>query len=361
MLPVVPAVLRAALRPDGALLKGAHSPEASAGVDAHTLHQPVGVVAGITPFNIPVLVPLWMLGNALACGNAFVLKPSEKDPSASLLLAELVQRAGFPDGLFDVVQGDAEAVDTLLTHPGVAAVSFVGSTAVARHIDETGTRHGKRVQALGGAENHMVVLPDADLGAAADAAISAAGEGARVVVDGSTAPVEDGFFVGCSLLDEVEPGMRAYDDEIFGPVLGVVRAETFDEAVALVNANPTATGSPCSPATGAPPGASSARSRSAWWASTCRSPCRSPPTPSAGGRRHSSATRPCTAPRASASTPGPRSSRPAGPTPPRARSTSASRRRLEAAPIGAAAARAARRRRRRERRFRAAVCDNRLV
>ena len=156
------------------LLKGAHSSEVSTGVDVHTVVQPVGVVAGITPFNFPVMVPLWMLANALACGNAFVLKPSEKDPSASLLLAELVQRAGFPDGVFNVVQGDAEAVDALLAHPDVAAVSFVGSTPVARHVYETGTRHGKRVQALGGAKNHMVVLPDADVDAAADAAVSAA-------------------------------------------------------------------------------------------------------------------------------------------------------------------------------------------
>ncbi len=156
------------------LLKGAHSAEVSRGIDVHTVLQPVGVVAGITPFNFPVMVPLWMLANALACGNAFVLKPSEKDPSASLLLAELVQQAGFPDGVFDVVQGDAEAVDALLTHPDVDAVSFVGSTPVARHVYETGTAHGKRVQALGGAKNHMVVLPDADIDAAADAAISAA-------------------------------------------------------------------------------------------------------------------------------------------------------------------------------------------
>jgi malonate-semialdehyde dehydrogenase (acetylating)/methylmalonate-semialdehyde dehydrogenase len=254
------------------------------------------------------MVPLWMMANALACGNAFVLKPSEKDPSASLVLAELVQRAGFPDGVLNVVQGDAEAVDALLTHPGIDAVSFVGSTAVARHVYETGTRHGKRVQALGGAKNHMVVLPDADVEAAADAAVSAAygsagercmaisvvvtvgpvadplldaiakripdivvgpgaepasmmgplitpehrervrsyvdgaaDEGARVVVDGS-APDGPGFFVGCSLLDDVKPGMRAYEDEIFGPVLGVVRVATFDEAVALVNANPYGNG-----------------------------------------------------------------------------------------------------------------------
>ena len=286
------------------LLKGAHSAEVSRGVDVHTVLQPVGVAAGITPFNFPVMVPLWMLANALACGNAFVLKPSEKDPSASLLLAELVRQAGFPDGVCNVVQGDAEAVDALLTHADVDAVSFVGSTAVARHVYETGTAHGKRVQALGGAKNHMVVLADADIDAAADAAISAAygsagercmaisvvvavgpvadplvdaivaripavvvgpgdqpgsmmgplitaehrdrvrsyveraaGEGATVVVDGTTSPISDGFFVGCSLLDAVEPGMRAYDDEIFGPVLSVVRVTDFDDALALVNAN----------------------------------------------------------------------------------------------------------------------------
>ena len=155
------------------LLKGSHSSEAASGVDVHTVLQPVGVVAGITPFNFPVMVPLWMLANALACGNAFVLKPSEKDPSPSLRLAELVQEAGFPDGACNVVQGDAEAVNALLTHPDIDAVSFVGSTPVARHVYETGTAHGKRVQALGGAKNHMVVLPDADVDAAADSAISA--------------------------------------------------------------------------------------------------------------------------------------------------------------------------------------------
>ena len=296
------------------LLKGSHSAEVSGGVDVHTVLQPVGVVAGITPFNFPVMVPLWMLANALACGNAFVLKPSEKDPSASLLLADLVQQAGFPEGTFTVLQGDVEAVVSLLEHPDVDAVSFVGSTAVARHVYETATRHGKRVQALGGAKNHMVVLPDADVDAAADAAVSAgygsagercmaisvvvavgsvadglvdaiaarlpdvvvgpgddprsmmgplitgehrervrayvagaAGEGARVVVDGSAAPTghrtdTGGFFLGCSLVDGVEPGMRVYDDEIFGPVLSVVRVATFDEAVALVNANPYGNG-----------------------------------------------------------------------------------------------------------------------
>jgi malonate-semialdehyde dehydrogenase (acetylating)/methylmalonate-semialdehyde dehydrogenase len=295
------------------LLKGSHSSEVSSGVDVHTVLQPVGVVAGITPFNFPVMVPLWMIANALACGNTFILKPSEKDPSASLLLAEMVTEAGFPDGVLNVVHGDAEAVNTLLTHPDVDAVSFVGSTPVARHIYETGTAAGKRVQALGGAKNHMVVLPDADLDAAADAAISAgygsagercmaisvvvavgavadalvgaiarripdvvvgpgdepasmmgplitsehrdrvrsyvtgaAGEGATVVVDGSAPPDtlahDKGFFVGCSLLDGVAPGMRLYDDEIFGPVLSVVRVDTYDEAMALVNANPYGNG-----------------------------------------------------------------------------------------------------------------------
>jgi malonate-semialdehyde dehydrogenase (acetylating)/methylmalonate-semialdehyde dehydrogenase len=295
------------------LLKGAHSSEVSSGIDVHTVLQPVGVVAGITPFNFPVMVPLWMLANALACGNAFVHKPSEKDPSASLLLAELVQEAGFPDGVHTVVQGDAEAVDALLTHPDVDAISFVGSTAIARHVYETGAKHGKRVQALGGAKNHMVVLPDADLDAAADAAVSAgygsagercmaisvvvavgavadslvdaiqaripdvvvgpgddagsmmgplitrehrdrvrsylaraSSEGAVLVVDGSagtaTEELRDGFFVGCSLVDNVEPGMSVYDDEIFGPVLSVVRVPSFDDALALVNGNPYGNG-----------------------------------------------------------------------------------------------------------------------
>jgi malonate-semialdehyde dehydrogenase (acetylating)/methylmalonate-semialdehyde dehydrogenase len=291
------------------LLKGAHSSEVSAGIDVHTVLQPVGVVAGITPFNFPVMVPLWMLANALACGNAFVHKPSEKDPSASLLLAELVTEAGFPDGVHTVLQGDAEAVDALLAHPEIDAVSFVGSTAIARHVYETGAKHGKRVQALGGAKNHMVVLPDADLDAAADAAISAAygsagercmaisvvvavgavadplveaitaripdvvvgagdddasmmgplitrehrdrvqsylsraaADGAEVLVDGSASTDRDGFFVGCSLIDNVEPGMAVYDDEIFGPVLSIVRVPTYDDALTLVNANPYGNG-----------------------------------------------------------------------------------------------------------------------
>ncbi len=293
-----------------ALLRGGFSEQVSTGVDVYSTRQPLGVVAGITPFNFPVMVPLWMCANAIAAGNAFVLKPSEKDPSASLRLAELWKEAGLPDGVFTVLQGDRDAVDGLLTHPDVAAVSFVGSTPVARHIYETGTSHGKRVQALGGAKNHMVVLPDADVDLAADAAVSAAygaaGErcmavsvvvavgsagdalvdaiaarlpklsvgdgaspgtdmgplitaehrdrvasyvgagseaGARVVVDGREAEVpSQGFFLGTTLLDHVTPDMSVYTDEIFGPVLSVVRAATYDDALALVNANPYANG-----------------------------------------------------------------------------------------------------------------------
>src|SRR4051794_3532961 len=156
------------------LLKGGFSEQAASGVDVYSIRQPLGVVAGITPFNFPVMVPLWMCANAIATGNAFILKPSEKDPSASLFLARLWKKAGLPDGVFTVLQGDKEAVDAILEHPGIAAVSFVGSTPIARYIYETGTRNGKRVQALGGAKNHMLVLPDADVDMAADAAVSAA-------------------------------------------------------------------------------------------------------------------------------------------------------------------------------------------
>src|SRR6202035_3834405 len=156
------------------LLKGGYSEQASRGIDVYQIRQPLGVVVGITPFNFPAMVPMWMFANAIACGNAFILKPSERDPSVSLLLAELVKKAGVPDGVFNVVQGDKVAVDRLLAHPDVKAVSFVGSTPVAKSIYETATRNGKRVQALGGAKNHMLVLPDADVDMAADAAISAA-------------------------------------------------------------------------------------------------------------------------------------------------------------------------------------------
>ncbi|CAN5660443.1 CoA-acylating methylmalonate-semialdehyde dehydrogenase [soil metagenome] len=292
------------------LLKGAYSEGVSRGVDTYSLRQPVGVCAGITPFNFPAMVPLWMVPVAVACGNAFVLKPSEKDPSASNLLAEWFHEAGLPDGVFNVVHGDRDAVDSLLTHPDVAAVSSVGSTPVARHIFQTAAANGKRVQALGGAKNHMVVLEDADLDAAADAAVSAGygsagqrcmaisvvvavgesgedlverirkrtmdlvvgrgddasaemgplvtgehrdkvasyldrgtGEGAELVVDGRAHDLPDeGFFLGPSLFDRVEPEMSVYTDEIFGPVLVVVRAGSFEEAVALVNSNPYANG-----------------------------------------------------------------------------------------------------------------------
>ncbi len=292
------------------LLKGEFSEQVSRGVDVYSIRQPVGVVAGITPFNFPAMVPMWMFGNAIACGNCFILKPSEKDPSPSLLFAELWREAGLPAGVFSVVQGDRDVVDRILEHPGLGAVSFVGSTAVARHVYETGTRHGKRVQALGGAKNHMVVLPDADVEMAADAAVSAgygsAGErcmavsaivavgdvadrlvdaiaaripavtvgsgddpasqmgplvtaahrdrvasylddaalgGATVVVDGRTQSFAgDGFFLGASLVDRVRPGTRVYDDEIFGPVLAVVRVDTYEEAVRLVNDSPYGNG-----------------------------------------------------------------------------------------------------------------------
>ncbi|MGI9093039.1 MAG: CoA-acylating methylmalonate-semialdehyde dehydrogenase [Mycobacteriales bacterium] len=292
------------------LIKGGFSEQASTGVDVYSIRQPLGVVAGITPFNFPAMVPLWMAANAIACGNAFVLKPSEKDPSASLLMAQLWKQAGLPDGVFSVVHGDREAVETILTHPDIAAVSFVGSTPIARHVYETGTANGKRVQALGGAKNHMLVLPDADVSQAADAAVSAgygsAGErcmaisvvvavgdiagplvdaiaarlpklrvgdgadpdsemgplitgehrervagyiaagatsGARVVVDGREAELpERGFFLGATLLDDVTPTMSVYTDEIFGPVLAVVRAGSYEDGLALINANPYANG-----------------------------------------------------------------------------------------------------------------------
>ncbi|HZG95863.1 MAG TPA: CoA-acylating methylmalonate-semialdehyde dehydrogenase [Mycobacteriales bacterium] len=292
------------------LLKGGFSEQASSGVDVYSIRQPLGVVAGITPFNFPAMVPMWMFANAIACGNTFILKPSERDPSASLLIADLLSEAGLPDGVFNVVQGDKEAVDAILEHKGIAAVSFVGSTPVARYVYETGTRNGKRVQALGGAKNHMVLLPDADVDMAADAAVSAAygsaGErcmaisvvvavgdvadpfveavnsrldglkigpgtdpdsqmgplitgahrdrvasyieagaqsGATVVTDGRETKVDgDGFFLGVTLLDNVQPEMSVYTDEIFGPVLCVLRVPTYDDAVRLVNDNPYGNG-----------------------------------------------------------------------------------------------------------------------
>jgi malonate-semialdehyde dehydrogenase (acetylating)/methylmalonate-semialdehyde dehydrogenase len=292
------------------LLKGAYTEQAATGIDVYSIRQPLGVTAGITPFNFPAMVPMWMWAPSIACGNTFILKPSEKDPSASLLSAELLKEAGLPDGVFNVVQGDKVAVDAILEHPDIASVSFVGSTPIARYVYETGTKNGKRVQALGGAKNHMVVLPDADLEMAADAAVGAAygsagercmavsvvvavgdsadplvdaikqrlpkvkvgdgldpssemgplvtrehrdkvasyldsgpAQGATLVADGrKTAPDNGGFFLGVSLLDDVTPEMDAYRDEIFGPVLSVVRVDTYDEALRLVNENPYGNG-----------------------------------------------------------------------------------------------------------------------
>ncbi|MFC3296674.1 CoA-acylating methylmalonate-semialdehyde dehydrogenase [Clavibacter michiganensis] len=285
-------------------LKGEYSEQVSTGVDVYSTKQPLGVVGVIAPFNFPAMVPMWFFPIAIAAGNTVVLKPSEKDPSAAIWIAELWKRAGLPDGVFTVLNGDKEAVDGLLTHPDVRAISFVGSTPIAQYVYETGTRHGKRVQALGGAKNHMLVLPDADLDLVADSAVNAgfgsAGErcmaisvvvavepvadalieritsrmsslrvgdgrrgcdmgplvteahrdkvasyiaiaeedGARVVVDGRGIEVDgerEGFWLGPTLIDELPTSSRAYTEEIFGPVLGVVRVRTYEEGVALIN------------------------------------------------------------------------------------------------------------------------------
>jgi malonate-semialdehyde dehydrogenase (acetylating)/methylmalonate-semialdehyde dehydrogenase len=294
------------------LLKGEHAEDVGRGIDCHSMLQPLGVCVGITPFNFPVMVPLWMFPVSIACGNTFVLKPSEKDPSPALRMAELAREAGLPDGVLNVVHGDKEAVDALIAHPEVKAVSFVGSTPIARYVYETATRAGKRVQALGGAKNHAVVLPDADIEFAADAVVGAAygsagercmaisavvavgdsgdrlvesirtraaklpvgpgdqagiemgplvtrehrdkvrsyvdagvAEGAKLVLDGRAfegAGRDKGFFIGPTLFDHVQPGMSIYRDEIFGPVLVVVRAETLDDAIGLINRNPYGNG-----------------------------------------------------------------------------------------------------------------------
>jgi len=294
------------------LLKGDYSDQVSTGVDTFSFREPLGVVAGITPFNFPAMVPMWMHPVAIACGNTFVLKPSERDPSASNLVAELWQRAGLPDGVFTVVHGDKVAVDAILDHPGIAAVSFVGSTPIARYIHQRGTANGKRVQALGGAKNHAIVLPDADLEFAANhltaaaygsagercmaisaaVAVGAAGDplmdilsrkandvvvgpgrdpksemgpvvtaaakeriegligsgeeqGAKVLIDGRGLTVpgyENGFFVGPTLIDQVQPQMDVYSEEIFGPVLSVVRSDDVDAAIDLINSNPYGNG-----------------------------------------------------------------------------------------------------------------------
>ncbi len=294
------------------LLKGEQAENVGRGVDCHSILQPVGVCAGVTPFNFPVMVPLWMFPVAIACGNTFILKPSEKVPSASLRMAELFRDAGLPEGVLNVVSGDREAVDALLTHPDVNAISFVGSTPVAQYIYETAARHGKRVQALGGAKNHAVVMPDADMDFTADALVGAGygsagercmaisavvavgeagdllvprlkaraarlkvgpgaangtemgplitaahrdrvrhyidsgvAEGATLVLDGRGLTVEDcerGFFLGPTLFDDVTTDMTIYRDEIFGPVLIVLRVRSLDDAILLVNANPYGNG-----------------------------------------------------------------------------------------------------------------------
>ncbi len=309
------------------LLKGEVTPDVATDVDVHSIRQPVGVVAGITPFNFPAMVPLWMFPMAIACGNTFVLKPSEKDPSVGVRIAELFSEAGLPDGVLNVVQGDAEAVNALLEHPDVAAISFVGSTPIARHIYSTATAAGKRVQALGGAKNHMIVMPDANLDDAAAAAVSAGygsagercmaisvvvavgssgdelvarvaerardldigpglrdgtdpanspdmgalvtaehrervagyidlgvSEGAELVVDGRGLAIDghpDGFWLGPTLFDRVTSEMKVYTDEIFGPVLCVIRADSYDDAVRLVNDNPYGNGAAVFTADGA--------------------------------------------------------------------------------------------------------------
>jgi len=213
------------------LLKGEFTEQVGRGIDSWSVRQPVGVCAGITPFNFPAMVPMWMFPMALACGNTFVLKPSERDPSAGLRIAQLLSEAGLPPGVFNVVNGDKEAVDAILNHPGIAAVSFVGSTAIAEYIYRTAAAAGKRVQALGGAKNHMVVMPDADLDQATDALMGAAygAAGERCMA------VSVAVAVGGVLFDEVKPEMRIYKEEIFGPVLSVVRSPDFDNATKLVS------------------------------------------------------------------------------------------------------------------------------
>jgi malonate-semialdehyde dehydrogenase (acetylating)/methylmalonate-semialdehyde dehydrogenase len=287
------------------LLKGEYTEQVGTGIDSWSMRQPLGVVAGITPFNFPAMVPMWMFPLAIACGNTFILKPSERDPSSSLLLAEMLEEAGLPKGVFNVVHGDKLAVDAILEHKGIQAVSFVGSTPIAEYVYAKGTSQGKRVQALGGAKNHMIVMPDADLDQAADALVGAAygsagercmaisvavavgsqtadaligklesriadlrvgdgandesdlgplvtkqhlekvtsyvelggTEGAELVVDGRAGalPKGDGFFLGACLFDHVKPDMRIYNEEIFGPVLGIVRVNNFETALQLIN------------------------------------------------------------------------------------------------------------------------------
>lgn len=348
------------------LLKGEITENVGTRVDSHSLRQPLGVVAGITPFNFPAMVPMWMFPVALACGNTFILKPYERDPSASLLLAKWLVEAGLPPGIFNVIQGDKQAVDGLLTDPDVAAVSFVGSTPIARYIYETAARHGKRCQALGGAKNHMIVMPDADMDQAVDALIGAAygsaGErcmaisvavpigdttaqrlieklapkvqglnigpgtdpeaemgplitkqhlekvrayidsgvedGAELLVDGRNFKrqgYEKGYFIGGTLFDRVTTDMKIHREEVFGPVLAVVRAtSTITPPISSINTS-SVTAPPYSPEMATRLENSPTKFRSAWWVLTCRSRFRWLFIRSAAGKHHSSATTTCTA------------------------------------------------------------------
>ena len=356
-------------------MKGEYTEGAGPGIDVYSMRQPLGVAAGITPFNFPAMIPMWMFAVAIACGNAFILKPSEKDPSVPVRLAELFIEAGGPPGILNVVHGGKAAVDAILEHQGISAVSFVGSSDIASYVYAIGAANGKRVQAMGGAKNHGIVLPDADLDAAVKDIVGAAygSAGERCMALPVVAPVGkatadelrerllaeiETLKVGVStdpeaqygpvvsaahkkrVEDYIELGVRegrgagarwprlfpagprerllhrpdacstrsrrtcsSYQDEIFGPVLQIVRADTFEEALALPSDHHTATASPSSPATAAPRATSPPASTSAWSGSTCRSRCRSPTTPSAAGSARRSATPTCTAWRACASTP----------------------------------------------------------
>jgi malonate-semialdehyde dehydrogenase (acetylating)/methylmalonate-semialdehyde dehydrogenase len=343
------------------VLKGEYTQGAGPGIDVYSMRQPIGIGAGITPFNFPAMIPLWMSAVAIACGNAFIIKPSERDPSVPVRLAELFLEAGLPEGICQVVHGDKEMVDAILDHPAIGAVSFVGSSDIAHYVYNRGVAAGKRVQAMGGAKNHGIVMPDADLDQVvndlAGAAFGSAGErcmalpvvvpvgedtaerlkaklipaiealkvgvstdpdahygpvvtqahkakiegwiakcveeGGELVVDGRGFTLqghENGFFVGPTLIDHVTADMDSYHNEIFGPVLQIVRAKDFEEALALPSSTSTATASRSSPATAMPRANSPRGSMSAWSASTCRSRCRWPITPLAAGSVRPSAT-----------------------------------------------------------------------
>ena len=364
------------------LMKGEYTEGAGPGIDIYSMRQPLGVVAGITPFNFPAMIPMWKFAPAIACGNAFILKPSERDPGVPMALAELMIEAGLPPGILNVVNGDKEAVDAILDDPDIKAVGFVGSTPIAQYIYERAAATGKRAQCFGGAKNHIIVMPDADMDQTVDALIGAgygsAGErcmaisvavpvgkttadrlmekliprveslkigpsidpsadygplvtralervkdyvelgikeGAKLAVDGRGFKMqgyENGFYMGGCLFDNVTKDMRIYKEEIFGPVLSVVRAKTTRRRWRCRRTTSTATASRSSPATATPRATSPPRSMSAWSASTCRSRCRSPTTPSAAGRSPASATSTSTARIRSASTPRPRRSPRAG-------------------------------------------------